>query len=95
MRQFGALVCHSANIRPPVTSLVMFLLDFILAALGLHCSTGASLIVTQGLLIVECGLQSPECGLSSSGSGSLAVMRGSLVVVGKFGCPTACGILVP
>ena len=27
--------------------------------------------------------------------GSQAVERGSLVVVGKFGCPTACGILVP
>ena len=78
MRQFGALVCHSADIRPPVTSLVMFLLDFILAALGLHCSTGASLIVTQGLLIVECGLQ----------------RAGSGFVVHGLSCPVAGGIFL-
>lgn len=48
----------------------VFLFDFILSALGLHCSTGASLIVTQGLLIVECGLQSPECGLRVQRVGS-------------------------
>ena len=66
MRQFGALKSAILLISILQRHLYyVFLFDFILAALGLHCSTGASLIVTQGLLIVECGLQSPEYGLSS------------------------------
>ena len=59
-----------------------------LAALGLHCCAGFSLVVVHGFLIAVASLIAEQgflgalasvastCGLSSSGSGSLAVMRG-------------------
>lgn len=62
MRQFGALVCHSADIRPPVTSLVtcfcliLFWLHWVFIAaqeLSYYCDPRAS----------YCGVWAPEPGV--------------------------------